>query len=61
MMDLPEELLLEICEYLQPPRYEDEAALHADYDAHRAAHHSANSTSTTLVATSSTIPRSSER
>ena len=37
-MDLPEELLLVICEHLQPPRYEDEAALHADYDKHRAAH-----------------------
>ena len=27
MMDLPEELLLVICEHLQPPRYEDEATL----------------------------------
>ena len=26
-MDLPEELLLVICEHLQPPRYEDEATL----------------------------------
>ena len=41
MMDLPEELLLVICEHLQPPRYEDEAALFKDYDAHRASHRSA--------------------
>ena len=40
-MELPEELLLVICEHLQPPRYEDEAALH-DYDATgRAIHRSA--------------------
>ena len=32
-MELPEELLLVICEHLQPPRYEDEAALRDDYDA----------------------------
>ena len=37
-MELPEELLLVICEHLQPPRYEDEAALH-DYDATRRAIH----------------------
>ena len=35
-MELPEELLLEIAEHLQPARYEDEAALH-DYDATRRA------------------------
>ena len=37
-MELPEELLLVICEHLQPPRYEDEAAL-LDYDATRRAAH----------------------
>ena len=37
-MELPEELLLAICEHLQPPRYEDEAAL-LDYDATRRAAH----------------------
>ena len=41
IMELPEELLLVICEHLQPPRYEDEAALFKDYDAHRASHRSA--------------------
>ena len=30
-MDLPEELLLAICEHLQPARYEDKAALRDDY------------------------------
>ena len=41
-LNLPEELLLEICEYLQPARYEDRATLSDDYDARRrAAHRSA--------------------
>ena len=41
-MDLPEELLLAICEHLQPARYEDKAALRDDYwRVARAAHRSA--------------------
>ena len=36
-MELPEELLLVICEHLQPPRYEDEATLNY-YARRRAAH-----------------------
>ena len=35
IMELPEELLLEICEYLQPARYEDDAVLAREYDASR--------------------------
>ena len=41
IMELPEELLLVICEHLQPPRYEDEAAppdCHNYYARRRAAH-----------------------
>ena len=38
-MELPEELLLVICEHLQPPRYEDKAALRDDYDVSRRAAH----------------------
>ena len=41
-MELPEELLLELAEYLQPVRYEDEATLRLDYNARqRVAHRSA--------------------
>ena len=40
-MELPQELLLELAEYLQPVRYEDEARLRLDYSAtQRAAHRS---------------------
>ena len=38
-MELPEELLLAICEHLQPPRYEDDAVLARDYDLSRRAAH----------------------
>ena len=38
-LELPEELLLVICEHLQPPRYEDEAALCDDYAAMREVAH----------------------
>ena len=36
IMELPEELLLAICEHLQPPRYEDDAAHPADRGGHYA-------------------------
>ena len=42
IMELPEELLLAICEHLQPPRYEDEAAHPGEHYARRiGAHRSA--------------------
>ena len=38
-MELPEDLLLAICEHLQPARYENDAVLARDYDlSHRVSH-----------------------